>query len=377
VIAESVLAKVSAQISKHGLPAAAGLRMTRRELEIALEYYIWREDGVEIIRTIIRRGKELAEGSEENQLLGWLLIGQFKPWSRSYGNKGGSWLCDACFRHKKHRSRYCREHSKDKSTGGWQKVRDQLQKRMALQRGILKKLEKFDAEEQARTLGKNTTRKKLAICRLEERIAYIDRNWDQLMDEWEMNLKDRQKRLELFATTLGGVEAAIDHELKSRNDVHGICHEREWMLDIGLYQPGPPVDWKERVAVWCDTYPWLSTSAWDQESWTNFFSVLRICLRDFDCLNEDFEVWAVKIQAKHAENETARALASPDGRKQMLKPLRNNIAALARCGFTKSQVAASIGVTKSAVSHCIKQNPELARLFADNQRAETTGVSLA
>jgi hypothetical protein len=332
-VTNDVLERVSARLSDRGLFEAAGLTLPIYQFTCGGDWCS--ANGVDSLRILMCHARNLIDGGDEDRLLGYLLIGQFLPYAKVLA-KLGSRVCKVCFRHRDWwRSAYCKEHSRASANSNWQKTRDQFQKRRML----------------------------LESAYDEEIMYFIDSSRGP-SEPWD--------------AMLSSAEVAIWHENTACAKVSTIVDYESWGDISGLYQPQPPLDWRTRVSVWENLYPWLPKALTELTSWADVVRMLRTkyVLNDGYCISEDFKLWEAKLQARNAEKIAGNELMLVDKRRQPRSPLRPRIAELAKDNPALSQIEAAKLLkgeyTESAVYKCISRNPDLRGFF---KRA--SGVNLA
>lgn len=303
-----VMPKVGSRISKSGreLVDEAGIRMTEHDLMDARGCTAY-GDGMGSVRILVRKALELIEGQggPKKRLLGFLLIGFFTPTWRFIhqreGRGGGS-------RVRRWACRACFRHSKEGTSY---------------------------CKEHSKTIRKS---------------------------KWKSYHRQLHKKFSASLNCDGEAKNAFHHETDTYLRVLVIARRREWMRDIGLYQPQPPKDWKDRVTIWCNAYLWLPARIAHENTWSNVTIALRNELRDVYCHSEDFDLWEAKIHAMGAELEAIKELPSIDNRYQKLPP--HEVAKLLEeePGIHQREIAERLGVSESTISRCFSDHHELQKL---------------
>ncbi len=309
-IRDAILTDTNLRISKSGseLAEAAGLQLSEHDLVNARGYTGY-ADGMDGIRIIIKRALELIEtrGGPKDRTLGFLLIGFFTPTLGLAFNKRNLFGRWLCAN--------CFRHSQENT----------------------QHCKEHSSEANRKQFSRQMRKKGL------------------------MFLKD---------SLLGSPQFAdVRLSISSYSEVRTLTTEREWLRDVGLYHPQPPIDWRSRVAIWCNEFPWLrdSVSLTKQQTWTDVINTLKRRIEDTYCDSEDFDIWEAKIRAYNADvsaNRTWRSTPAPtDKRLGKRSKLPDTIDELRKAGLNKKQAATEIaskyGFSENAFWKCLERNPRL------------------
>lgn len=309
-IRDVLLPGTSLRISRSGreLTEVAGLQLSERDL-INARGYTGYADGMHGVRIIIKRAIELIETRRDskNRALGFLLIGFFTPTLGLAFNKRNL-------------------------SGRW--------------------------------LCENCFRHS------REYTHYCKEHSSEANRKWFTRQMRKKGSILLNDLLLGGPQFTdVGLSISSYSEVRALTTEREWLRDVGLYHPQPPIDWRNRVVIWRNTYPWLrdSVSLTKQQTWTGVVNALRCRLKDAYCCSEDFDIWEAKIRAYDTDvgaNRTLRTTLLPsDKRLKKRSMLPDAVNRFRNEGLTKTQAAAKIvseyGFSESAFWKCLERNQKL------------------
>lgn len=184
--------------------------------------------------------------------------------------------------------------------------------------------------------------------------------------ESEASWKRSRRQLGAVSFWPKTVTSLRDRFLREREKVRDAADTTEWMRDVGLYQPQPPKDWKDRVTGWLEIYSWLTTTPElaDSRTWSDVTNALRIRLRDVYCFSEDFLLWEAKLCAFAAEIEMTKAVQSIAGKQNKdSQPMPEGTSHTKNIS-NQNEIDRSLRVIKAALSLSVSNGQKLHQLHS-------------